>query len=803
MSTLQDLKLAIRQLARRPWFALSGVLTLGIGMGVNAIAFTVVNGLLFKHSEIRDSDDLGRLATTPGGEEGGYASLEEYRRFQAATRGAVELAAEGRLSLAWRRGATTEPAWVLFVSPNYFSMLPVEPIAGRVDVSPGANRPPSVVVGERFWRRKLASAAISGLTLRLNNVDVGVAGVMPESFTGPSGLYSPDVWLPLGDLALFRTSASLQKTDYRWLFLMGRLAPGSSVPEVQGRLDTAVSAMAKEWPASHRERGARFRLFKEGNAERRAIGSAAMVVMGLIGMVLLLACFNVATLLLARAVERERDMGLRAALGAGALRLTRLVLTEGVVLASLAGVMAVALARWTQALVGSVALSIDQPQHIDLTPDGTVIGFVLLLVVVAGVLPGLWPATMAVRVDLVRVLGAPGGQSAGGRPSPMRRWLVRAQVVGSTAFLAMAVLFAQSYGRLSIADLGFASDRLLIAEFEPAAHGYDAEGAQRYAEALTARVGALPGVAAVALADRAPFFIGFEHLTPVSSAGNACRADKCPSYATMAVGPGYFRTMGIALAGGREFEAGRGGSEQAIVNGPLARDLWQEGRGIGQTIRIGEREEPVTVVGVTTRTQTRGLEREQPTLYVPVGPDQFPSSLTLIVRTAMPPEELIRPVREAAMAIDPNVPLWSLRTMRERVDIQLWPFRTLSWLFWTCGLLALALTTVGLTAVVVHAVNQRRREFGVRMSLGARRGDIVLEVLRSSAILLAPGLVIGILLAAVGAHVAQAAFVGVDVLNPLSYALVATAESVIVGLACLWPALKASRADPLTVLRAE
>jgi predicted permease len=803
MSIVQDLDYAARQLARRPAFTLTAVLTLAIGMGVNAVAFTVVNGLLFKAPAARQAEGLGRILTTPGGDESGNASLAEYQRFSDATRRLVDLAAEGRLAVAWRHGATTETAWVLFVSSDYFAMLDVRPVAGRIEVSRSAGGPPSVVIGERFWRQKLGAAPLAGLTLHLNGTDAAVAGVVPESFTGPAGLYSPDAWLPLADLALFNTSQALQRRDQRWLFLLGRLRPGVEVPQVQGHIDGAVAAMAREWPDTHRQRGARFKPFSEGNSELRTLGTAAAVAMGIIGLVLLLACFNVANLLLARAVERERDLAIRAAIGAGAARLIRLVVAEGVLIACLAGASALVLAAWTQSLVGTFAIPIETPQHIDLRPDRRVVGFVLLLVLVAGVLPGLWPALSASRVDPLRVLGSQAGHTAGARPSRLRGWLVRAQIAGSTAFLAIAALFVQSYGQVSEADPGFKRDELIVAEFEPAAHGRDADRAARYAEALGARVRALPGVASVALTDRAPFFLGFDRLTPVSSAASACGTGACPSYSTLAVGPGYFATMGIRLAAGREFEAERAARE-AIVNQPLARILWtEEGRGVGETIHIGDHPVAVTVVGIASRAHTRGVNREQPTLYLPLDREDYEGTLSLVVRTAIPPALLVRPTIDAAQEVDPDVSLSSVKTMRERMAVQLWPFRTVSWLFSICGGLALVLATVGLAGVVIHAVSLRLREFGVRASLGATPRHLVADVLGGTARLLLPGLIAGLLLAMTAAHLARAAFVGVDVLNPLVYATVALAECAIVAAACLAPALRASRVDPLVALRSD
>ena len=286
------------------------------------------------------------------------------------------MSAEARSSMAWRHDDTTETAWVLLVSSNYFSMVHAPVIAGRLHVAAVPGGAPSVAIGERFWRQKLQSRSLAGLTLRLNNADVTVSGVIPEWFHGPAGIYSPDVWLPLEELTLFGTSARLQARDARWLFMMGQLAPGVSAGEAQGRLDAASEAMAREWPETHRARGAQFRPFSEGNSELRMVGAVGSVVMGIIGLVLLLACFNVTNMLLARAVERERDMGIRAALGAGPWRLVRMVVTEGFVLASLSGALALLIAWWTQSLVGAFAIPIAQPQHVDLTPDANVIGFI-------------------------------------------------------------------------------------------------------------------------------------------------------------------------------------------------------------------------------------------------------------------------------------------------------------------------------------------------------------------------------------------------------------------------------------------
>jgi predicted permease len=796
----QDLRHAARQLWRRPAFAAVAVLTLAIGIGVNAVAFSVVNGVLFKGAG-KVHPDAGRVLLTPGGDEGGNGSLSDFHRYQAGTRATLDLAAEGRSSLTWRAGATTQTAWVLFVSSNYFSMVNPRLIAGRPVVASGAGLP-AVVIGERFWRESLGSAPLAGLSLRLNHLDVAVAGIIDGSFTGPAGLYSPDIWLPLDDLERFGTAARLQARETRWLFLFGRLKPGATVASVQGQLNVVTSDLAREWPETHHGRGARFRMFSEGNSELRGLAIGSAIGMSLIGLVLLLACFNVATLLLARGVERERDMGIRAALGGAPSRLVRLVAFEGVLIAMAAGVLALGAASMAQTLIGSFAIPIDQPQHIDFTLDGRVVAFVGMLVAIAGILPGLWPALAAGRLDVLRVLRSQGTGSSMSGSSRLRRGLVAAQVAGSTAFLAIAALFIQSVGVLTDTDYGFDHHRIVLAEVDPESSSLDEAAAVRYTEAVVARAKALPGVTSAAAVDRAPFFIGFDRMTAVWPPAAPCDAASCPRLPTVAAGPGYFATMGIALVAGREFVSA-GDAAEVVVNQSYAQQRWPDGAGLGQVLRLGDDGVPAVVVGITAKHHTRGLDRERPTIYVPLTSSRQRDGVTIVARTAGDPVPTARTLREAAYDLNPSVSLTAVKTMPERMAVQLWPFRTMGRMFSICGLLALVLATAGLASLVIHAVNRRMREFGLRASIGASPRDLTRHVLSDALRLFAPGVIAGVVLAAVAASLARVVFFGVNVLNPATYLAVAAIEGAIVVLACLAPARRASRVDPLIALRSE
>jgi hypothetical protein len=381
----------------------------------------------------------------------------------------------------------------------------------------------------------------------------------------------------------------------------------------------------------------------------------------------------------------------------------------------------------------------------------------------------------------------------------MRKWLVGAQIAGSTAFLAIAALFVQSLDRIVDLDLGFNAQQIVIAQIEPAVSGLDAAAAERYGDALVTRIKALPGVVDAAVIDRAPFFIGYDRKTAVWPNGGTCDETQCLKVSTLFAGHGYFRAMGIRMAAGREFDGSGGG---VIINQAFAKQQWPDGRGLGETIRVGQNGTVLTVIGVAAPHRTRGLDRETPTLYLPIDAAAYEGVFTVVARTG-DPAAVVRPITDAAQAIDPRVPVLAAKTMAERMAVQMWPFTTLSRVFALCGVLALLLATAGLAASVIHAVSRRQREFGVRLSIGATPRDLAGDVLHQGLSLLVPGLTIGVLLAAGVARLAQFMFLGVNVLNPLTYAIVGAIECAVVIAACLGPALRASRVDPLVALRSE
>jgi putative ABC transport system permease protein len=798
-----DLRLAWRQLVRRPLFSAVAVLTLALGMGLNVVVFSGVNGLLIKGATGSQLEGAAWIFTTgPGDAVAGVSSIE-LERFSEATQGALRTAAMGRTPLAWQRQGRSETVWAQLASSDYFSLLEVSPIAGRLPSTTSDASVPQAVVSERFWRQRLDSAPLANLHLTLNGIEHAVVGVMGDSFRGPGGTFAPEVWTPLARWRELNLPDTLAAPDHRWLAMIARLAPGATVAEVDARLTGAAQALAREWPATHAKRGARIGLMRDGHPELRGtIARLAMVAMAGTGVVLLLACFNVAGLLIARGVERQKEMGIRAALGAGSWRLVRQLVAEGIVLATVSGALTLIVARWSQQLLAAFALPAPIPQRIDTSVDGTVIGFVALLVVLSGVLPGLLPAWSASRVDLVRALYSLGG--GGGRVSRGRHALIVVQVLGSTVLLTAAALFVQSVVRLATTDPGFETTNAVVLEMEPALQGYDRTRTALLLDRVADRIRAVPGTAGVAVAERIPFHVGSPRTTAVSTRAGDCASGGCPSIDTYAVGAGYFQTLGIAMVAGRAFDRTTSAAD-IVVSEALARSRWPNRSAVGQVLYLSAEGRAHIVIGVAGDVKHRSLTEAtaSPILYVPLAPSDFARALTVVARTDRSPGSLVRAIDDAVRQVDATVPPQSIKTMGERLELPLWPSRTATGFFAVCGVIALVLATIGLFAVVSHTVSRRTREFGVRLAIGATRGTLMRDVLAGAARLVIPGTIAGLLVAIVMAQAAARVVPGIDVRSPLTYLIIAVAQLAIALCACVVPARHAARVDPVISLRAE
>jgi predicted permease len=521
-----DLEYAVRNIARRPGFAALAVLTLAVGIGVNAVAFTAVNALLFHPFVFKGVDRLGWVMLSTPGNPHGEMSYAEFADLRERARAFEAVAAEGRTPLALMSGGRAEQIWTLLVSGDYFRVLDARAAAGRlIDSSDGARGDLAAVVSHRFWRDRLGAASIAGRTLTIANRDVSVVGVLPDGFQGPGGLFAPDVWLSLEHAGTYGLPRRLLTQDERWLTVVGRLRDGAGAAQAEADLAAISTTLPPAAdPKGARERKLGFFAMRDGHPEVRGMAPFVWIAMAVIGLVLLIACFNVAALLLARAAERQREIGIRTALGAGRLRIVRQLVTEGLVLAVLGGFAALATAAWSGRLLAAFSLPAPIPQRLDLRLDGRIVLFTALMVLVAGVLPALLPALQATRRNLVRSMRL--GGAGEGRPSRVRNTFVAAQIAGSTLFLAVALLFVRSFLNATAVNPGFETSNLVVAELRPSMYGFEGDRAAWFARELTARMSATPGAIA-AVADRVPFSIGYPRRDVVSTATLDCTVTDC------------------------------------------------------------------------------------------------------------------------------------------------------------------------------------------------------------------------------------------------------------------------------------
>ena len=800
-SLIADLRYALRNILRRPAFSALAVLTLAVGIGVNAVAFTAVNALLFHPFVFEGVDRLGWVMLASPGNPYGQLSYTEFTDVKRHARVFDAFSGQGRIPLAMMVDGRAEQIWALMVSDDYFRALGTRPAAGRlIEASDTAGADLVGVVSHQFWRTRLNGESIAGRTILIANRTVSVIGVVPDGFQGPGGLYAPDVYLPLEKAPALGLPPRMLNNEERWLGAFGRLAEGTQAP--RAKADLAVLATQLPPPADPggaRERKLGYFPMRDGHPEVRGLAPFVWIAMAIVGVVLLIACFNVAALLLARAAERQREIGIRAALGAGRARLVRQLITEGLVLAALSGAAALVLAAWSGRLLEAFSLPAPIPQRLNLTIDGRLIAFTGLMVLIAGVLPGLLPALQATRRSLVSSMRF--GTLGDGRPSRARGAFITAQIAGSTLFLAMSILFVRSFWNATGIDLGFAAPQLVVAELQPSMHGLEGATAAAFARDLESRLSAVPGLT-VALADRAPFAVGWPRSAAVSTRTLDCAAASCKPTVFYAVGARHFSALGLPLRAGREFNvADLDRTNTVIVNEAMAKRLWPGEPAIGQSVTIGSERAPAEVVGVVGDVAPGYMGGQaQPVFYRPLAGRDF-SSFSVLVRTAGSEAAAIAAVRDTVQALAPLMPFASVAPMTEKLKLQIWPRRTAAGFLVICGTLALLLATVGLFGVTYFTVRQRTREFGVRVALGARPADVIRQVLMEGVRLALPGAAVGLLLAVLAGRLTARMLLGVGPSDPASFAMTAAIELTVALAACALPARRATQADPMIALR--
>jgi putative ABC transport system permease protein len=805
----QDLRFAARVLRTNPGFTAVAVLALALGVGANTAIFSVINGVLLRPQPYAEPERLVSLWLTPVGErEEGFASFKDFADWRAQTRSFEELA-------SYRHGGYTlngvgEPQRVegLRVSSGFFPLLRVNPAAGRIfrpeeDV-PGGER--VVVISHEFWQRSFGGdPGVLGRQLLLNAQPHTIVGVLPRGFRPPLDSGAAEVYTTIA-----HEGANLDSRGARVTQVIGRLKPGVTVEQAQADLDAVARSLAQQYPDTNTGTTAFLVNLHEQHVAK--VRPALWVLLVAVGLVLLIACSNVANLLLGRAASRQKEMAIRAALGAGRWRVVRQLLTESVVLSLLAGTAGVLLALWS--IDALIALGpADLPRLGEIRADGRVFGFALLLSVLTGVVFGLAPALKASRPELNETLKEGGrGASAGRGSRRLRGLLIVSQTALALMLLVCAGLLLKSFARLLEVDPGFNPKNVLTLRVNLPAAKY-AESAPRvsFVRQALERVRAVPGVEGAAFVGPMPFshsevFGDFRIVgRPEPAAGEE------PGAAVRSITPDYFRVMGIPVRRGRHFTEHdrKGGVGAAIINETAARLYWPGRDPLGERVRgIGANQngdEPPEweIVGVVGDVRHDGLDSEpKPELYLPHQQNSW-SWGVFVVRTAVEPAGLAGPVRGEIMAVDRDQPVVDVKPLAQLISESVAQPRFYALLVGAFSAVGLTLAVVGIYSVISYAVTERTHEIGVRMALGASPGDVRRLMIRHGMTYALAGIAAGTVGALAAARYLSAQLFGVSSTDSFVFAAVPLLVACVALAACYVPARRATKVDPLVALRHE
>ncbi len=818
MDTLwQDLRGAVRALGKAPGFSLVVVLTLAFGIGANTTVFSVINTLFLNPLPVDRPAELVTVRTTDAGAQStdvlsiSHANLKDISERNQVFHSIAGYSTPTILTMLEEN--SPRRLFGRLVTGTFFETLGLHPAAGRFfradeDTTPGAA--PVLVMSHAAWQIRFAGAPdIVGRTLHISGIVFTVIGVAPKGFIGLDPVFGPDVWIP----AMMAESV-LPAQNRDWLRNrgalsfrgVGRLKPGVSAEQAGANLVTIAAALEQEHPDANRGRSlavaplSRAALASEGSM---SASTMSILLLAIPGLVLLIACSNVAHLLLARAATRRHEIAVRLALGSGRRRLIRQLLTESSVLACISGIVGFALAY-----AGARALWSFRPPEvaanlIDLDIDVTVLFFAIGLSMITSVIFGLVPAWQSTRADVVRAL-KDDGRSVGERRRGVTvgKALMVGQVALSLVSLITAGLLLRSLQHAYAIDPGFETQRMGIALISPGQAGYTRASSEQFYRDVRARLAGIPGIASATWATHMPLFARPSRSVTVEGREERDRVGAMMTIVN-AIDIDYFATTGIAIASGRDFtDADRDGSlPVAIVNETLAARAWPGLDPLGRRLRLGSDATMVQVVGIARTVSYGSLgEAPQPCVYLPLS-QAFSDAAVLYISTDGDPAGVLSTMQREVRAIDAHIEVSDVRTIHTVIGNSLFGATIGVGLLSLFGLIALGLASLGLYAAMAHAVRQRQREIGVRMALGARRATVLHLVLRQGITLVAVGMVVGIGASTAVGMLLSGVLFGVTAVDPISVVGASVVLAVVATTACLLPALRASRLDPLAALR--
>jgi predicted permease len=802
-------------LCKTPGFTVVAVLSLALGIGLNTASFSILNVLLIRPVPVVGEQDRLVWLRAP-------ISYPDYVDFQNQTTSFEGMAAAtGTSEFSLAAGAEPELIKGEYVTANYFAVLKTGALLGRT-FAPGEGQTPVpvVVLAEHLWRTRFASdQTIIGRQIALNGLNFTVVGVAPANFIGTEVGLNRELWVPLAMQPVLNPPAAskaadpiekVPERDRHWLAVFARLKAGVSRERAGAELTTVARHVAETYQGEASAETLRSveLLRMSGGMDPRDQAEAlplAAIVMAVVALVLLIACANIASLLLARAAGRRRETAIRQALGATRTRLVRQWLTESILLGVAGGVLGLLLALWANQLLLSF-LKTTPLAALDLGLDWRVLVFTVCISVATGIVFGMAPALQASRLDIVTALKSDDAQRAGTRSSRLRAAFVTAQLTLSVVLLIGAGLFIRSLQAANRIDPGFRVDRALLVPINLGLLRYQETEGKNFYRSLLARVESQPGVERASLVRFTQLGFSFAQFQVFKEGGRASQTDEGLSTGFNVVGPNYFATMETPLIRGRDFaETDRQGAPGVVVlNETLAARLWPGEDALGKRVSVSGPAGPfLQVVGIVRDGKYRSLaEPPHSYIYQPLLQSYDPS-MTLVVRTKGEPQSVAAAVREQIRALEPNLPIAEMKTLRDQLDLSLFPSRLAAWTLGGFGVLALLLAAIGIYGVVNYSVTQRTREIGVRMALGATATDVLRLVLGEGFFVIGGGLVLGLLLAAVATRVIASFLYEVGTTDPLTFAGVPLLLALIALGAAAIPTVRATKVDPLVALRDE
>ena len=813
MSTLiADIRYSFRSLLKNPGLTLAAILSLGLGIGANTTIFTWVQAVLFRPIPLAADPSSIRIAAMQNREGQSRSwSYPNFVDFRDRTK-MLDIVGQDDQTFNIAVDDTAERAWGALVSGNYFDVMGVRPAAGRFftakdDVTPGGH--PVAVLSYANWQRRFAGdPAVIGKQVTINNTPITIIGVAPEGFIGSFLGVSSAAWVPMAMQKEMMGGDRMNQRGNGWFQSIVRLKPGVSAEQAQAEASSIMAQLEQEYPDFNE--GRRLRIVQTWEAPFGA-GTVLAPLLGvlsvLVALVLVIACANVANLLLSKAVSRRREVAVRLSLGASRTRLIRQLLTESFLLAIVAGITGVVMAYWTMDVIMAFVPPVDMPIDLGLRMDTTTLLFALGVSMVTGLVFGLAPALQASSNQTINALKEEGRSGSGGRTTGrLRNALVVAQVAVCLVLLVGATLFLRSFIAAQSLSPGFDASHVVTASMDMFPSGYTGDRHREFQRRAIEAVQAVPGVESAAFGSRLPLGFGGNNSTSVGVEGYVPRENEeiVINYST--IGPNYFETMGIPIRQGREYNDTDTlqSPRTLVINETMAKRYWPEGKALGGKIRLGQN--LAEVIGIVADSKYSSInERPLAQLFFPMSRSET-STLRLFVKTAGDPAPLVAEVRNAIRGIDATLPVYDARTLNEHMQIAVFAQRMAANLLGAMGVLALLLAAIGLYGVMAYAVSQRTQELGIRLALGASPGSLLGMIVGQGMKLTVIGLAIGLAIAlgafgSIGA--VRSLLPGISPMDPITFVTVPIVLGSIALLASWIPGRRAGKVDPLVALRYE